>query len=230
MSETQTETSEKNEKKKPGPKPKSALDKLMEQAGDLSEDEKEELRRIGVTFPSKISPKARKGDYTWGIRCIFCGEIAVFYIEDEWEIGGVTYSEPPPHVPIGQIAWTQDCPSQDINRHSPQCPRCSSEVAVNVIRGRKVFRHDRHRLVRIQEYNKARKVDVKRLLREAKAKERQALASGESPPSPGSPSYDLKGDKPSDYMPKEHIEAINYLDQRYDLAGNLQRILRKSRG
>lgn len=130
------------------------LKNLKAMLAGLSQEEREQMARLGVAVPSGDIEAAVRGEYTFGLRCTQCNEMALYFVGDKFldVATGVEYDAPQAWMTVQQLTWTQHLPSEEINRNSPQCQNCGHAVE---LQGNGSFRFDR-RLTRLDSWKASR--------------------------------------------------------------------------
>lgn len=136
----------------------AAIEELQKLLQRLSPEERDQMAQAGVTVPTGDITAIIKREYKWGLLCRQCGNLALFFLGDSWEVDGITYDQPPA-LPHNRIAWTQHLPPSDIDRHEPRCQCCGVPVTVNSGGG---FEYANKRLVRLADWDQSRDVRYNR--------------------------------------------------------------------
>lgn len=137
---------------------KEAITQIASIAEKLSPEQREQLRRLGVDVPAADMTKAAAGEHVLGLRCSKCNDIALYFIGTTFrDVNGVMHDEPQPGMQTHEVAWTQDMPSEKIDRRRPQCQNCHARVPLEGdgsfrVRDRGTF----SRLVKVKEWRGSR--------------------------------------------------------------------------
>lgn len=168
----------------------SAVHKLAALIDQLTPEQQLELDRVGVRIPGGDLTAAMEGRYKYGVRCTQCNKVALMFVGDKWrDPEGGERTLPPLYLHHSRVAWTQDLPTEKINRNAPTCQSCGHPVALNQDGS---FRSDRGRIIIIQDYIDGRdKVYSKKYLDDFRKK----VAEGDGPAVEVSSDYTQK-DRP----------------------------------
>lgn len=107
-----------------------ALEKLKALVFNMKPEVQEELARLGVTLPAGDISAAVQGRFKWGLRCTKCNCVALYFVGDKFVdlTTHTEYDEPPTHLTIQQLPWTQRLPADQIDRSNPRCQSCGVPV------------------------------------------------------------------------------------------------------
>lgn len=143
---------EETPRKKPGPKPKAAMNKLLEAAENLSPEERNLLESYGFILPRDVAPDALDQRPSLGYYCKKCGDIAFYFVGKTFtQSDGGEGKYPDLRYPIQQLPFIQPhLPKERVNRHKPICQKCYQEIHHNQ------GKLDPRRVIAIDEWSKAR--------------------------------------------------------------------------
>lgn len=139
--------------KKPVPKEVDTVQQLQKLVDAMAPEERERLERLGVALPRGDLESALRGHFKYGIRCTQCNNVALFFVGDSWKLEDGSSVDYPPGVAHNKIAWTQELPASEIDRHSPRCQHCKAPVPLNPDDS---FRRDRGRIVEVGRFHAER--------------------------------------------------------------------------
>lgn len=113
--------------KKPGPKPKSGLDKFLEMAAGLSNDERHDLMDRGFVLPEATSTDS---EIRFVYRCKNCNRAALSFVGSAFRAkGGNLRDRPPGDQPTHAVPWIQPrLRPEQIDRSKPICQHCHSSL------------------------------------------------------------------------------------------------------
>jgi len=178
------------------------IEQLRKLTDSLTPEQRERMSSLGIVVPEGDIASALEGRYKFGVRCTHCNKVALYFVGDQWTLeNGEVVHEPPP-LPHTKIAWTQDLPASQINRHDPTCQHCGVQVPTE---GAGQFRRNRGRIVQIDLWTESRD----------KAFDRKALAAFKKHVNSGGgsvvdlpASYDQKGQRSSEVLDSDRPLAV----------------------
>lgn len=130
--------------------PLEALKKVVD---EMSTEDRQALRQAGVVVPSGDISQLATGDFTWGLRCTHCNQIALYFVGDSWEGHGGQRHDRPPAVPHREIMWTQLIPPDQIDRNEPRCQHCGVTLP---LMPNGAFATSRNRIQRVADFEASR--------------------------------------------------------------------------
>lgn len=151
----------------------SDLEKLQQLMDGMSDEDRQKLAQAGVAVPQGDLTAMAEGQHQWGLRCTDCGRIALYFVGSKWAFRDQVVTEPPA-LPHYEIAWMQDLPPSEIDRHTPRCQHCAVPVRLN---SDDTFNRERKRIVQLSEWVDSRD---KRYDTRAAAKNNAAASLGAS--------------------------------------------------
>jgi hypothetical protein len=152
----------------------SDLQKLQQLVDNMSEEDRQKLAQAGVAVPQGDLTAMSEGRHDWGLRCTDCGKIALYFVGTKWTFRDQVVTDEPPPLPHYEIAWMQDLPPSEIDRHTPRCQHCAVPVRMN---SDDTFNRERRRIVRLSDWTDSRD---KRYDTRAAAKNNAAASLGAS--------------------------------------------------
>lgn len=132
-----------------------AVAQLQKLIGSFDAETQHKLAQLGTVLPGGDVASAIEGKFSWGIRCVRCNDIALFFVGTRFIDlnNNAEYDEPQPHMKVHQLPWTQNLPADQIDRRDPRCQCCGAFVEKE---GPDCFRFTRGRLVRVDEFRASR--------------------------------------------------------------------------
>lgn len=130
-----------------------AIAELKRVVEQMSPEDRTRLQQAGMVVPHGDISQLASGDFTWGLRCTHCNQIALYFVGDTWDLGHGNVYDEPPAIPQRQLLWTQMLPPEKIDRNVPRCQHCAVTLPLEA---NGAFSYKRQRLVRVAEWQKSR--------------------------------------------------------------------------
>lgn len=127
--------SESDEPEAPVRASSATAEQLLALIDQMPVGERERLVRIGATFPVGVEAAIDGGlTHKFGYRCGACGRVALYFCGTRFGPKGDAAS-PPLNIALSQLPWTQNLPSEQIDRVNPRCQNCFTRVPLNNLGG-----------------------------------------------------------------------------------------------
>lgn len=105
----------------------SRLGDILGRLQTLTPEERDLLSRHGVNVPQGDLEGVITGRHKWGLRCTKCNQVGLYFLGTSWEFNGEQL-DAPPAIHHTQLAWMQNLPPSEIDRHEPRCQHCQNRL------------------------------------------------------------------------------------------------------